>query len=643
MTATAPEISASRPLTHPDYRPDIDGLRAVAILSVVGFHAFPENLAGGFIGVDIFFVISGFLISTIIFSNVEGRSFSLIRFYDRRIRRICPALVLVMLSCLSVGWFALLADEYMQLGKHVAGASLFVSNFILWGESGYFDVAAETKPMLHLWSLAIEEQFYIAWPLLTLIAWRMGRHFLLLALIIALASFATGIYLIANDPTAAFYSPAARFWELMAGSVLAYLALHQPRLTAQRPNTQSILGLAAIATGLCLVTKDTAFPGWWALLPTLGAFLLISAGQRAWINANLLSSKILVGVGLISYPLYLWHWPLLSFSRIVTGREASLSLRIAAVALSALLAWLTYRLVEHPIRFGPRRRQKALLLIVAMALVGLAGNQTFVRGGLPFRDTSAALKIKNDGDIGQDDFFRYAAAHFPLCAPAAIQREATDWNGLRRCLQSKAQGPTEVAIVGDSHAEHLFVGFAEKLRNSNVSYFARNGTPLVSNPEFRRIFRHILREQSLKTVILAAFWSERIADPAAFAKDLAETVETLANAGKRVYIVDDPPNFSFSPRKCKYDTNWFQTNHCTEEQGHFENRRAAYRGILAELGTREQITVIDAERYFCRDGQCGMNKDGKLLFRDRHHLNLNGSRYLAERVVDDYPGLGGGH
>ena len=281
MTPTAPETATALTLPHPKYRPDIDGLRAVAILSVVGFHAFPANLVGGFIGVDIFFVISGFLISTIIFSNVEGRSFSLIEFYGRRIRRICPTLVLVMLTCLLAGWFALLAEEYMQLGKHVAGASLFVSNFILWGESGYFDVAAETKPMLHLWSLAIEEQFYIVWPLLTLIAWRMTRRFLLIALVIAVASFAAGINLIATDRTAAFYSPASRFWELMACSVLAYLSLHRPRLTAQSPNAQSLVGFAAIAAGLVLVSKSEAFPGWWALLPTLGAFLIIAAGPRA--------------------------------------------------------------------------------------------------------------------------------------------------------------------------------------------------------------------------------------------------------------------------------------------------------------------------------------------------------------------------
>lgn len=638
MTPTPPATTTA--ISPPGYRPDIDGLRAVAILSVVGFHAFPGGLVGGFIGVDIFFVISGFLISTIIFSSVEGRRFSLVDFYDRRIRRICPALVLVMLSCLLIGWFALLADEYMQLGKHVAGACLFISNFVLWGESGYFDAAAETKPMLHLWSLAIEEQFYILWPLLTLLAWRLSHRFLLLTLALAAASFAAGLYLVFNDQTAAFYSPASRFWELMVGSVLAYLSLHHPQMLAKSPNIQSFLGVSAIAAGLIAITKGAPFPGWWALLPTAGAFLIIAAGPGAWLNARLLSSKAMVSVGLISYPLYLWHWPLLSFSRIVTGREASLLLRIGAVALAMLLAWLTYRLVEKPIRFGPRRRQKALLLIAALVVLGLWGNQTFLLRGLPLRDTSAALKIKNEGDLGQDEYFQYASSAFPLCAPPAIQREAPEWNGHRRCLQSKSQAPEDIAIVGDSHAEHLFVGLAERLSEHNVSYFAKNGIPLADNPEFRRIFRYLLREQSIKTVVLAAFWSERITDPSGFATEIGETVDRLIKGGKRVYIVDDPPAFSFSPRKCKYDSNWFYTNACSEERRPLEVRRAGYRHALETLVELDQVTLIETERYFCRDVDCRMDRDGKLLFRDRHHLNLNGSRYLADRVVADHPDIG---
>jgi peptidoglycan/LPS O-acetylase OafA/YrhL len=218
-------------LPHPKYRPDIDGLRAIAVLSVVIFHAFPNLLKGGFIGVDIFFVISGFLISTIILSGLKHDSFSFIEFYSRRIKRIYPALLLVLIASFIFGWFALLADEYKQLGKHIAGGAGFISNFILWKESSYFDNAAETKPLLHLWSLGIEEQFYIVWPLLLWIAWKQRLNILTLVLIVMIISFVLNVNTIQSDSTAAFYSPQTRFWELLIGSILAYATINSVKQT----------------------------------------------------------------------------------------------------------------------------------------------------------------------------------------------------------------------------------------------------------------------------------------------------------------------------------------------------------------------------------------------------------------------------
>ena len=204
---------------HSTYRPDIDGLRALAVLAVIGFHAFPELIPGGFIGVDVFFVISGFLISTILFENLAAQSFSFLDFYSRRIRRIFPALILVLVSCYLVGWFVLLPDEYSQLGKHMAGGAGFIQNWLLWGESGYFDNVAETKPLLHLWSLGIEEQFYIIWPILLWLAYRLRLNLLTLTILTGLISFALNIHGISvkQDLVATFYSPQTRFWELAIG------------------------------------------------------------------------------------------------------------------------------------------------------------------------------------------------------------------------------------------------------------------------------------------------------------------------------------------------------------------------------------------------------------------------------------------
>ena len=291
------------PQLHPTYRSDIDGLRALAVLSVVLFHTFPEILPGGFTGVDVFFVISGFLISTILYSNLATGRFSMLDFYGRRIRRIFPALILVLASCYALGWFVLLPDEYAQLGKHMAGGAGFVQNFVLWGESGYFDNAAETKPLLHLWSLGIEEQFYIVWPILLWIGYRLRLNLLSLTLLIAIISFVLNIrgINITKDLTATFYSPQTRFWELLIGATAAYLTLYpcaqckawlartwqavkkglftiiwsqdkrvqkvdQGNFPQNPSNWYSVIGLLLLLVGMILINKNRAFPGWWALL-----------------------------------------------------------------------------------------------------------------------------------------------------------------------------------------------------------------------------------------------------------------------------------------------------------------------------------------------------------------------------------------
>jgi peptidoglycan/LPS O-acetylase OafA/YrhL len=390
-----PVPAAQTHLTHPKYRADIDGLRAIAVLSVLGFHAFPNWIQGGFIGVDIFFVISGFLISTIIFENLQRDSFSFVEFYIRRIKRIFPAMLLVMTACMVLGWFVLLADEYKQLGKHIAGGAGFVANLMFWDESGYFDNSAGSKPLLHLWSLGIEEQFYIIWPLLLWAAWKLRWNLLKITISVAIVSFTLNIGYVRSDVAAAFYLPQTRFWELMTGSILAHMTLYRPKLlgdfiiwlgrwtgrtgqaaTGNRYDAaQSILGAALIVTGVLVIGKDRQFPGWWALLPTAGAVLVISAGAHAWLNRVVLSQRALVWFGLISYPLYLWHWPLLSFARIMKSETPSIAIRIVAVMISIALAWLTYMLVEKPIRFARGQRSATILILVsiwiALATAGL--------------------------------------------------------------------------------------------------------------------------------------------------------------------------------------------------------------------------------------------------------------------------------
>lgn len=384
-------------LQLPKYREDIDGLRAIAVLSVVVYHAFPESLHGGFVGVDIFFVISGFLISRIIFENLEKNTFSFLEFYDRRIRRIFPALILVLASSFAFGWVALLADEYQQFGKHMAASVGFIQNFILWNEAGYFDSSAETKPLLHLWSLAVEEQFYIFFPFLLWAAWKNKFNLLPVTIVVGAISFYLNLAGVQKDAVATFYSPQTQFWELLAGSVLGWLLQYKrdrfgiifsifnqwlnaifyrngfsnPNILA---NSVSLLGLSLIIWSVIRIKATWSWPGAWAVLPVLGTVLIISAGHRAWINRYILSNRVAVWVGLISYPLYLWHWPLLSFARIIEGKIPHFDVRLTMVGASITLATLTYLLIERPIRFWKHRNLlNTKILLVFMSGLGASG------------------------------------------------------------------------------------------------------------------------------------------------------------------------------------------------------------------------------------------------------------------------------
>ena len=380
------------------YRSDIDGLRAIAVLCVLIFHAFPKYLKGGFIGVDIFFVISGYLISGIILSDLDRKKFSFRQFYIRRIRRIFPVLATVLFSCLAFGWFALTADELNQLGKHVAAGAGFISNLVLWNEAGYFDNSAETKPLLHLWSLGIEEQFYLVWPLLLWASWKKRLNVFTVCLILAIISFGWNIYWYKTNSVADYFSPQTRFWELIAGAMLAYTNIcWKDRLASVRAKLNGIIfstrtsdrektpdsalpnhilsaaGVILLAVSIA-VTRPERFPGMAALLPVIATVMLIAAGNNGWFNKKILSGKALVWLGLISYPLYLWHWPLFSFARILCDRTPTYLIRVILLLASILLAWLTVKVIEKPFRFGNLHvRLKVIVLCTALFIIGILG------------------------------------------------------------------------------------------------------------------------------------------------------------------------------------------------------------------------------------------------------------------------------
>ncbi|AYM95890.1 acyltransferase [Acidovorax sp. 1608163] len=679
-------------LSHPKYRPDIDGLRAVAVLSVVAFHAFPAWMKGGFIGVDVFFVISGFLISTIIFENLDRGTFSFAEFYARRVKRIFPALLLVLIASYAFGWFALLADEYKQLGQHIAAGAGFVSNFVLWGESGYFDNSAETKPLLHLWSLGIEEQFYIVWPFVLWLAWRKKFNLLTLTILVAFISFYLNIKGIRKDAVATFYSPQTRFWELLSGSLLAWLALYKKNAFANYnlkidgwlakivyretvevdgrtlSNVISFFGSLLLVFGFYKINKDVIFPGRWAVIPVLGAVMIILAGPKAFINKNILSNKIAVWFGLISFPLYLWHWPLLSFARIVESEVPGRNIRIAAVVLSIVLAWLTYKLIERPIRFGVRDKIKVPCLLLLMALIAFVGYNAYARGGLKFRDSVKLVQLQTE-----DLNFKFKRMDGWLC---------DSYKDLR-CYYS-GEKPS-VVVLGDSHAPTIYSGLREFYSSVGVGVAVFGGgdacPPLLNVvskinkasdtfgciSKITAALKIIISDPSIKEVVLASRgplyttsngfgsvenYGEWVlhyeneeqgirSNSEVFFGALGTTFDVLTSAGKKVTYLIDVPELGFDIKSClslrPITITAKVKEPCAILRSEYDDRTRDFRGRLAiVLESRPSVNVVDLSKALCDEKYCYGSKDGALLYTDDDHLSHRGSEYVVHRLWDKF-------
>jgi len=680
-------------LLRPGYRPDIDGLRAVAVLSVVAFHAFPGLIEGGFIGVDVFFVISGYLISTIIFENLDKGTFSFSGFYARRIKRIFPALLLVLVAVYIFGWYVLLTDEYRQLGKHIAARAGFLSYLVLWNEAGYFDTSAETKPLLHLWSLGIEEQFYIVWPLLLWIAWKKNFNLLIITLLVALASLYLNVTVIKKDTVAAFYSPQTRFWELLSGSLLAWIMLYGTGatnlfrnkikewfapITSRETevfaeyivcNLTSLLGLSLLGYGFYRIDRDLQFPGAWSIVPVLGAVLLISAGSGCWINRVLLSNRLLVWFGLISFPLYLWHWPLLSFARILESGFPSINIRLALVLVSIALAWLTYSVVEKPIRFGRRTRFKVITLILLMVMTGYTGYKSYIGDTQRARDATDTSTIIASGFDG--------GASSSTINECGIE-DITVKKLFARCIKDK-RGSVKYALLGDSKAAALYTGLIRTSTNKGRWLFiggnGPNGAPvpLISSDPVYSSFQHLTKaaveaiteNREIEVVVLVtairAIFSlddgvrggnmatynhnymtdlNQTQNYKGVFEGLDRTIYAFKKAGKKVILVTDNPALP-RPEDCigrqisaagiVEDINAIRKECYVSITKHKELTRI-YRRLLNELIEKypNNVEVFDTANYLCEEvsGQCGPIHNGRLLYSYTDHI----SDYAAGRI-----------
>jgi peptidoglycan/LPS O-acetylase OafA/YrhL len=632
-------ILAKIKLAYLKYRADIDGLRAIAVLTVIGFHSFPGIVKGGFVGVDVFFVISGFLISNIICSNLENNSFSYLDFYARRIRRIFPALILVLLSCFVFGWFELPPTEYKQLGKHIASGTAFVSNFTLWTESGYFDDFADTKPLVHLWSLGIEEQFYVVWPLLMGLAWKRRWNILVLTLVIGVVSFAMNIFTITTDPIAAFYSPLCRFWELMVGSTLAYITHHKPQCLLQSPNWQSSLGFVLIAASVLTLHKSSMFPGWWALLPTFGAFLLISAGPEAWLNKYFLANPYLVRVGLISFPLYLWHWPALYFVnnyRLVSPNGSSKlywAIKVAAILVCFLLSYLTYRYFERVVRFtkGPAT---VWFLVLSLAALGSVSVSLAFSNGFDWRYPQQIREVLNFR-FNSNEAYRHGTCFLEI---------SDNKSKFFDCTSSSMGDGQSLVLWGDSHAAHLYPGlksivgtYTEITQLNTGSCPPILGHTVARSPNCKlnnEFVAENIRVKKPRMVILSAGWGRYD-----YWRELTETIEFIKKSEiKEIVLVGPAPRWNGSlPRQLfeSYRLNKASTIPARLTVG-LDNRIFPLDIEMEIFARRLGVKYISLYKILCNEQGCltraGSAADSLTAF-DYDHLTTIGSIY----VVNHFP------
>ncbi|MFJ7286583.1 acyltransferase family protein [Pseudomonas sp. NPDC099000] len=636
------------------YRRDIDGLRAIAVIAVVLFHFGVPGFTGGFVGVDIFFVISGYLITSIIWNQRQAGRFSFIDFWARRARRILPALFAMIIAVLAVGWFLLAPKDYEELGRSVRYQVMFVSNILFMRQDGYFDVASDLKPLLHTWSLAVEEQFYIVFPLLlTLLSSRLKAWRLALFCVL-LVSFGLSVWAVAHHPEKAFFLLPMRAWELLAGAMLAVAPRSQWRLTTTGAQVVSLAGFGLILLAVTGYDRSTPFPGAAALLPTLGVVALIWAnGHRQTLVGGLLASRVLVGLGLISYSWYLWHWPVFVFASYASVEEPGPFDIAGLILLTLVLGYLSWKFVETPFRerrLLAGRRQVLVAAGFGILVLGLAGQALRWTDGLPSRLSDQALQ--------------YA--------------KAKEWRPeLMRCLADDKTPDDQlfchygapalwsrVLVWGDSHATALIPVFDEGAQKHGISVILSSSTGCIPVEglehdqrcaRFNRRVEQALKPQSVGDVVLVARWSlylygdakgdlghalkdargryDRANAEQQLAEGLQATVRQLRKGGHRVWLIKEAPLQPFSP---PYRLSRLAMLHRpTDDVGlavaeHFK-RQAFISQLFAQIAAANPgVTVVDPAPLLCdQAGLCRAELDGHSLYTDDNHLSEVGARFIA--------------
>lgn len=632
------------------YRREVDGLRAIAVLPVILFHAGFGLFSGGFVGVDVFFVISGYLITSIILTEMREGKFTIIAFYERRARRILPALFVVMLACVPFAWLWMLPGELRDFSRSLVAVSVFASNVLFWRESGYFDTATELKPLLHTWSLALEEQYYLLFPIFLLLTWRLGKRWIL-GILVALAfiSFAAAMWSAPDNPGAAFYLLPTRFWELLVGAFIAFYYfnnnVNEAGMGKAGPlvdQSVSIIGILLIAYAVFAFDKNTPFPSQYTLIPTLGAALLILFATPRTLVGKLLSSKLLVGVGLISYSAYLWHQPLFAFARIRSFDGPSSAVFLLLSLLSLSLAYCSWRFVEKP--FRDRRRVSrgpvfgaALLVTTAFAGFGFLGH---FKKGFPDRFGVGEQELL----ASADKRYRETMVVFGLrkCFIDVDQNHETLFS--ENCITTDTR-TTKVVVFGDSHAAHLVEGVKRFFSNPRyaVEQWTAAGCRAIDFPKnsrrckdfYRSFIQDVLPalpEKSL--IVISSYWFNafnRIGE-AGFIGSLKDLFATLRKHGHVVLVVGQTPAFAQNP------VGYFIRTH-TEVSGlvFLRSRNFIPANRVLEDETRKSgFFYANPGSVLCEKLDplmCLVSDQNKFVYFDANHLSLEGSGLWIKNML----------
>lgn len=631
------------------YRPEIDGLRAIAVLAVVFFHA-ALGVTGGYIGVDVFFVISGFLITSLIIKDLEADKFTLANFWERRARRILPALIVVVLATLVAGWFLLLPSDYANLGRSAAWQAVFGANIHYWLDTGYFAGTAEEKPLLHTWSLAVEEQFYMVVPLLLLGLFRFPvfrRREILLSILAAgiAVSLAASIYGVSRHPAAAFYLLPARAWELLCGGFVALVPVAWVPQSRALREVLSLLGLAGIVLPCWLYTKETPFPGLAAVPPCIGTALFVwacTSGRRPIENrlpavGRLLATRPVVFIGLISYSLYLWHWPFFAFSIYWALEPMSLGYRLGLVFAALGVAVLSWRYVETPFRERQLCTNRSAMLgfgAASIAVVLVCGGAVLLGHGFPARIPLQAIKYANATE-DKEGLHELSAEEVRAGRLVAIGNP-------------DPKVPVSLLLWGDSHAMAAAPSFDQYLKEKGLA--GRQATasataPVLdaywqneyTNPKDVKAFNHAvfeyIKQKRIPNVVLAGYWEYYTDDKGSIPFDsaLLSTIERLVQAGTRPYLLLQVPHPRFSAPKALAMTSIFNydlTPFLAKPTG-WNGLNGEGGVILKRIGSVGGHILDPRPSFMDAAGQHFIvEKNGISLFRDAHHLSATGAKMM---------------